>query len=1054
MKRLNKLKYFFKGLKKDEIIVCILFIIISIFSVIGFGLLGTLIIPIMTAITYTYYNLDKISVYIDKRIRKRKSDIMEKKKKNIEMKNEINNKLEKEIVKPEKLNEKNNEDTDDLIKVEIKNENIKSNEDVVVVKKKKVKKKVKVVKKKKDKKKTKRALWKTLLTGFIILCILGIVSVAGFILYIVTTTESFDPNALVTQEQTVVYDKDGNILATLGVQKRENATYDELPEVLVDAIIATEDSRFFQHNGVDLPRFFKASFGQILGNSDAGGASTLTMQVAKNNLTSTESRGIQGIIRKFKDIYLSVFYIEKQYTKEQIIEFYVNDNCLGGRIYGVKEASKYYFGKSVSELSLPEASLLAGLFQSPNGLNPYTNPEGATERRNIVLNLMVRHGYITEEESELAKAVSVESLLTEREETEDYAGYIDTVVDEIIEKTGDDPYQVPMKIYTYMDKEIQDGINAVLSGDAYSGWENDVVQAGISVVDVNSGQIVAIGAGRNRKAGDWNYATHATRHIGSTAKPLFDYGPAFEYNKFSTYTLFNDEPWQYTDGPSIGNWDGAFEGVITLRRALSVSRNVPALKAFQQVSKKNIIEFVTNLGIEPEFEGNTIHEAHALGAFEPGATTLQMASAYAAFANGGYYIEPSSVEKIEYRSTGEVIEFNYTKERVMSESTAYLMNNVLKYAVDYAFNGGAKVYGSTVAAKTGTSNLDDATIESLGIPYGSVNDLWTVAYTPEYSVALWYGYEKVSSEYYLNGASAPKDSVMQAVMKYIPKTTKQFNMPDTIVASQVELGTWPAQLPSEYTPSDLIVTEYFVKGTQPTEVSNRFSKLNDVTNLKSEVNGRTVTLSWDFKIPEVNTETYLTKYFSQSVFGNGTRELVAERLEYNDNTLGGLGFGIYLENEDGSLEQVGFTTDNNFIYTIPYTHTSRSATMIVKAEYKSFKSNASDGESQQFTISESGSTMTSLTADIGNAIVTPKVGQYEEEKITIMYNGVDITAKASISYELYKGIDENTLIENTINKVTLVNKINSLEAGNYTIKYTITYLGEAITKKRTINLQN
>ena len=226
-------------------------------------------------------------------------------------------------------------------------------------------------------KKTKRKLWKKLLSLFLVCCALGVFAVFAFCVYIMKTSGEFDPNKLANQDQTVIYDSQNNIIAKLGIEKRESVNYEDLPQVLVDAIIATEDSRYFKHNGVDGARFLKASIGQIMGNSSAGGASTLTMQVVKNNLTSTE----QTITRKFKDIYLAVFFMEEKYTKQEILEFYVNDSLLGGNVYGVEEASKYYFGKSVSELSLPEATIIAGLFQSPNGYNPYLYPEKTARRR-------------------------------------------------------------------------------------------------------------------------------------------------------------------------------------------------------------------------------------------------------------------------------------------------------------------------------------------------------------------------------------------------------------------------------------------------------------------------------------------------------------------------------------------------------------------------------------------------------------------------------------------------------------------------------------------------
>ena len=935
----------------------------------------------------------------------------------------------------------------------------------------KTKHKEKTIAKVKYKDKNKMSILQKILIAFLIFIMLMLISIASFMVYIALSAGKFDPNKLASQDQSVVYDSEGNVMDTLGLEKRESVKYEELPQVLVDAIIATEDSRFFQHNGVDMARFLKASFYQLLGHSDAGGASTLTMQVSKNNLTSTNSSGIKGIIRKFQDVYMSVFQIEKKYSKEEIIEFYVNDNGLGGRIFGVGQASEYYFGKSVGELSLPEAALLAGMFQAPNTYNPYKNPEKAAERRATVLKLMVRHGYITQEEADLANSVDVSSMLSGiSDEGNGYQGFIDTVVAEIEEKTGDNPYTVPMKVYTSMNKKIQDGINSVLNGDETDfTWPNDAVQAGIAVTDVNTGAIVAIGAGRNREQG-WNYATQARRQPGSTAKPLFDYGPGFEYNNYSTYTLFNDEPWSYSGGVEVGNWDNSYEGLITLRRALSVSRNIPALKAFQQVDKKNIVEFVNGLGLDIAYStssnnykkydngaDNVLNEAYAIGGMSYGVTPLDMAEAYASFANGGYHIETHSVDKIEYRSTGEVVEFKSEKVKAMSDSTAYLMNNVLKYAVDHGFNGGAKVPGYTVAAKTGTSNLDKNTISRLGIPQGAVNDLWTVAYTPEYSVALWYGYETVTSEHYLDGRSAPKDAVMNSIIKYIPMTTKEFEMPSSVVASSVENGTWPAQLPSDNTPSDLILTEYFKKGTQPTEVSPRFASLNNVSNLKATTSGRDIVLTWDYTEPEVSTRAYLEKYFDQSVFGNGTSSFVESRLNYNNQTLGGLGFAIILKDSDGNTDQIAFVSDNKYTYTPPYSATSKNVTFTVKAQYKIFAANASSGVDVKVTINAGGEDPNkpkpgdqpndSIVIELNPTLAKAKVGNYNEGTHVIKYNNKDVTSEVTdIKYSLNG--------KNYTSSNDLEAAVNDLEAGEYSIIYTVKYKNETATATRKVILSD
>lgn len=1026
-------------------IITILFIIVTVLSIIAFDIKGLLSLLITVPLIIIYIKISNII------------NIAKKEKKTID-KYILSERKEVEFV--------STRDRKKAIKKEKEENNTKENKESKKPKTQKIKKeKKKIVKKKKEEKsrrkdndntkKNKRSILRVLLSIFLSLCILGVFAVAAFMIYIVVTTDNFDPEALKNQDQTVIYDRDGNEIATLGAEKRESVEYDDLPQVLIDAIIATEDSRYYQHNGVDMARFLKASILQVLGQSDAGGASTLTMQVVKNNLTDTTSNGIAGIIRKFKDVYLSVFFMEKNYTKEEIIEMYVNDSCLGGIIFGVEEASNYYFGKSVSELSLPEAALIAGMYQAPTRYNPYKYPEAAYNRRNTVLTLMVRHGYITEEEKEMAKSVSIESMLAGNEKESDYQGYIDTVIEEVTAKTGNNPSQVSMKIYTALDREIQDGINSVLNGTSYTGWADDEVQAGIAVTDVNTGEIVAIGAGRNREAGDWNYATQAYRQPGSTAKPLFDYGPGFEYNNYSTYTLFNDEKWTYTNGPEVGNWDGGYQGLITLRQALSVSRNVPALKAFQEIDKKNIAAFVNGLGLDVAYStssdnykvydngaDNLLNEAYSIGGVSYGYTPLDMAEAYACFANGGYHIESHAVTKIEYRNTGEIVEFNEEKEKVMSDSTAYLMNNVLQYAVEYAFNGGARVYGSTVAAKTGTSNLPSEIIQKYGLPGGAVNDLWTVAYTPEYSVALWYGYEKVDSTHYLSGASAPKDAVMAAIMKYIPKTTKTWSMPSSVVAVTVEKETWPAKLASEYTPNDMKVTEYFKKGTQPTEISERYAKFDKVTNLQSTKTTTGYKLTWNWKTPDILDSTYLSKYFSNSVYGNESAKYLKARIDYNTNTLGGNGFGIYVKNEDGTLKQIGFTKDNEYIY-VPTT--SKETTLIVKAEYKNFKDNASDGV--EINVKGDGIIIEVPEIEItlnGNTIEEITKGTYKEKGLKVTLENQDITKLANITYQ----IDNNTY--KTVEE--LENAVNALSNTEIKITYKIGYKTKSKTVIRTVKI--
>ena len=899
-----------------------------------------------------------------------------------------------------------------------------------------------------------KCLWKKIVIVLLILAIFMILAFTAFCAYIVLTTDDFVPDKLSQSESTIMYDNKGNEFTTLGVmtddilQKREKISYDEFPQVLVDALIATEDSRFFQHNGVDLARFLKASALQLLGK-DAGGASTLTMQVSKNNFTDTTSHGIKGIIRKFRDIYVSVFQIEKNYTKQEIIEFYLNDNCMGETNYGVEQGSQYYFGKSARDLSLTEAALLVGLFQSPNGYNPYVYPEKAETRRNTVLNLMVRHGYITKEEADIAKSIPVESLLSGDggKELDQYYGFSRTVYEEAIKLTGLDPYVTPMKIYTTLNIDVQDGINKALAGETVK-WKDDVVQAGIAVTDVNTGAVIAIGAGRNRTTSQsFNFATQARRQPGSTAKPLFDYAPGIEFENWSTYQLFTDEKWSYTNGPEVNNWDNKYSGLMTMKSALAVSRNIPALKAFQSLNKSKILEFVTSLGIEPEVENGFLHEAHAIGGFT-GVSPLQMAVAYASFANGGYYIEPYTITKIEIRSTGEVFEYKHQKNRVMSEATAYLMNNMLVYAVNNGFNGGAKLSGVQVAAKTGTSNYSKEYVKEKGLS-SSINDLWTVAYTPEHSIALWYGYERASKEYQhsRSGYNTQKENIMRAVMKYIPKTSKTFKVPGTVVSVDVEKGTWPAMLPSAYTPSDLITKEVFIKGTEPTEVSPRFAQFDNVTNIRYDysISSGKIRLNWDYQEPKILTDAYLNNYFSQSVFGNSTSVFVSERKLYNDSVLGEFGFGIYKKDASGNLTALDFVTDNNYTYVVP-SGTNGTITLVVKAEYYKFKSNSSTGVEVPVAISNTPGTTLPPTGlavkfygdSVKSKVININVGSTfvgQDKPIVITYNDVDVTDKATISAVVKHGTSTTKVTSgNPISKL-----INTSSSGTYRVEYSVKY---------------
>lgn len=867
-----------------------------------------------------------------------------------------------------------------------------------------------------DKTKTKkkqRRIVKTLIIILLTLCIFGAITVAIFMIYIVKTAPDFNTNLLKEKQSTIIYDSNGVEFAKLGSQIRENVEYDKLSEIFIDALIATEDSRYFQHNGLDLARFSKAVVQQLMGNSDAGGGSTISMQVIKNSFTDTTSTGIKGLIRKFTDIYLAVFKLEKNYTKEQIIEFYVNNHGLGGA-WGVEEASKYYFGKSANELNLSEAALLAGMYQAPGSYNPYKYPEKAEARRTTVLNLMVRHGYITKEEANLAKSIPIGSLLSYSNVNESaYQGYIDTICDEIEDKYGLDPYKTSMLIYTNMNREKQDALNDIMNGKNYQ-WVDDYVQAGIVAVDTKTGKIVALASGRNREGAKlYNYSTDINVQIGSTAKPLFEYAPGIEYNNWSTYTLFDDSPYTYSNGKSITNYDNSYRGLITLRYALSDSRNIPALKAFQQVDKKKIIELVTSVGITPEIENGTIHEAHAIGSFN-GSNPMEMAGAYQIFSNGGYYTEPYTVSKIVLRSSAEAIENANDTKQVISDATAYMITDVLKGVVTWRMRSFKYNITDNMAVKSGTTNYDSAMWKKYpGLAGDAIPSVWIIGYTPNISVSIWYGYDELDSNHldrvlHWYPAIQQRENLFNTVANAVfDHDGTDFAMPNSVVKVGVEAGSNPPMLPSSNTPSDKVVYELFKKGTEPTEISSSYSKLETPSNFSVSYQNNKVNLSWN----KVNDPGYLS---------NGV-----------------LGYYIYFENT-----LIDFTTKTS--YTID-SLTDYIGTYSVKAGYKDTTNSMSNAATKKLTSTSSynlainGNNTTYLK--INDAVPT---NLYDGSLIKFTENNKDITNK----------ISSNLKIVITNSSGDTVTSITSAQTETFIVTYTVDYNGYTGSANNKIVIKN
>lgn len=853
---------------------------------------------------------------------------------------------------------------------------------------------------------------KKMILNILIICVIAFASLmAVFFAYIIVKAPKFDPNNLKFTQMSELYDTEGNIITKMGNENRTEISYDDLPEVLIDAIIATEDSKFFQHNGFDLARFMKASMYQLVGKN-GGGASTLTMQIAKNNYTSTESKGFEGITRKFTDIYLSIFKIERKYTKKEILEFYVNDSYLGNGAYGVEQASLNYFGKSVSELNLAEASFIAGLFQSPTYYNPYNYPERAEGRRKTVLYLMQRHGYITEEEKEIAENSPITSYIKKTQTSgtySEYQGYIDTVVEELENEYDLNPYTTPLKIYTAMNRGKQDFVNKVMNGEAWK-WENENAQAGVVMTDSASGEVLAVGAGRNKNSErSYNFATMTNKQIGSTAKPIFDYGPAVEYLGWGTVNYIDDTPTTYSDGTKISNSDGGYKGRLPLYQALGLSRNVTALKTFQQVSKEagndKILKFASSLGITPEVDKNgKIHEAHSIGSFtgstkkgESRNSPMTMAGAYQAFSNGGYYIKPHTIKKFVYKDTDEVVETKSAKTRVMNDSTAYIINYSLNWsATEGLAKSAAGISGVQTAAKTGTSNFDEATRKRYHLSSKAVNDLWVCGYTPKQTITFWYGYADIRKGHSTTSSWSTRDKFYRNLAENLfDKDGSSFERPSSIEEVSVIRNSIPLKK-ALYGG----VVGYFRKGTGPDETgTEQAEQLPSVSGVTSSISGNTVHLKWN----GISAEDMVNLNF--------------------DDSYGTLGYDIYVKDGSGGSEvYVGTTTSTSYTHTTSYSN----PVYVIYTAYSNYKTNRSKGVEHKVSVTSD------FDVKISNSTIEQGKTFVDNKPIIVLYNSVDVTDGATITLES-GSVDTNIL-------------------GTYKLTYKVTYQGKSKTVSRNVTV--
>ena len=630
-----------------------------------------------------------------------------------------------------------------------------------------------------------------LLTFFVICVIAG----GGLFAYYVSSVPKLTENKLQSTNSSRIYDGNGSLIADLGSEKRESASTDEIPIILVNAITSIEDKRFFTHRGIDVYRIMGAAINNLRHNSTQGG-STLDQQLIKLAYFSTNTSD-QTLKRKSQEIWLSL-QMERQYTKQEILTFYVNKVYMGNGYYGMKTAAKSYFGKELGDLSVAQAALLAGIPQAPTQYDPYTNPDAAKERRNTVLNEMYEDKNISKEEYEQAKATDVSDGLLPLTNKASYEPYLDNYIKQVIEQVSTeanaDIYSAGLDVYTNLDPDIQKYIWNVYNSNDYIAYPDDKFQVASTIIDVTNGHVVAQLGSRHQDeniALGTNQAVQTDRDWGSTMKPITDYAPAIEKRVYTnTGTTVYDTPYNFpgTSTP-VYNWDRKYYGSISLTYAIQQSRNVTAVKALQATGLDYAQSFLKDLGIEyPEmFYSNAISSSTTSSDPKYGASSEKMAAAYASFANGGTYYKPSYIKSIKFED-GSTKSYDSKGVEAMSPQTAYMMNSMLKQVLTGGTATEAYVPGTINAGKTGTSNYSDDEYYQVQKESGVYADLIVpdetfVGYNTKYAMAIWTGYENRKTPLYGSDLNIAKQ-IYGLTSRYLNQMygagSKDFDMPSGV----------------------------------------------------------------------------------------------------------------------------------------------------------------------------------------------------------------------------------------------------------------------------------
>lgn len=619
----------------------------------------------------------------------------------------------------------------------------------------------------------------------------------------------------------IIYDGQSDVVTRLhGVQDRTWVSISELQPSTVYAFISAEDARFFEHEGVDVIRIAGAIVADIKAGSYVQGASTISQQLIKlSHLTSEKT-----ISRKAEEAALA-YEMERQYSKEDILEMYLNYVYFGGGYYGIEAAAEGYFGVHASDLTLDQSAMLAGILKSPSGYAPHINYAASINRRNNILRLMRDYGYITDDEKKQASAGRPTIL---HDKNEEYSGYYTDAVTKsaaaLMGITVDELIRGGYSIYSAMDSDIQHYCEEMFkNGELFPAEDSE---AAIVVLEPSTGMVVAMVGGRSYTGGiSFNRATDIRRQPGSVIKPVIAYAPAFEYLNYTAADMILDEETTFADyTPS--NYGNKYYGWVTVREAVTKSLNVPAVKTLSEVGVERAKDFAKRCGIEFDDKDDSL--TLALGGFTYGVSPLQIAGAYSCFASGGIYNTPTLIKKITDRNGLTVYEYRQDSRRVMSEANAYILTSMLKSVVTEGTGHRLNTLDIPIAGKTGT----------VGLANGN-RDAWMAGYTPEYTAVVWQGYD--SDRLGLLPSSATGGTYPALMLYelfnhiYPDGRSGDFEKPESVKQYSIDAKTLKKQhkavLANAMTPQSSRVTEYFTEETAPEDVSGYWAVPGSAQNL-------------------------------------------------------------------------------------------------------------------------------------------------------------------------------------------------------------------------------